>query len=452
MTYAEPIIEAAKRLRISPEAVQTYLDAGKGERAEGVERSLHTTIKPVGSACNLDCTYCYYLSKEQLLDQKSKRIKDDVLERFIIDYIQSQDAEQIEFTWHGGEPTLMGLPFFRRVVELQRKHLPRGRRISNDLQTNGTLLDDAWCEFLAEHEFLVGISIDGPRALHDFYRPTKKGRPTFDKVFEATQRLKRYGIQFSTLATVNRHNSRQPLEVYRFLRDEVGTTNIQFIPCVEPRQFERHAPAYLPAHQLVTADSARAKPGHPMSVVTDWSVESEDWGHFLAAVFDEWQAHDQGRVKINLFESLLAQLDGRPSLMCTSSPFCGKNVALENDGRVYSCDHFVYPEYELGTVGERTLAEMVFSLKQLEFGLDKHNSLPSECRACPYLKLCWGECPRTRILKTREGEGNLSYLCAGWKVFFAHALPRIPRRVASHAALFPTASLVRPQNSNGLAR
>ncbi|HYP76917.1 MAG TPA: anaerobic sulfatase maturase [Polyangiaceae bacterium] len=443
MSHTEPILNAAKRLRISPEAVQTYLDAGRGERALGVERSLHATIKPVGSACNLDCTYCYYLSKEELLSQKSRRIKDEALERFIVDYIQSQDAEEIAFTWHGGEPTLMGLPFFRRVVELQQKHLPAGRRISNDLQTNGTLLNEEWYQFLADNAFLVGLSIDGPRALHDFYRPTKKGKPTFDKVFEATQRLKQHGIQFSTLTTVNRHNASHALEVYRFLRDEVGTSYMQFIPCVEPRQFERHAPAYLPAHQLVNADSARAQPGHPMSVVTDWSVVSEEWGSFLATVFDEWQTHDQGRVKINLFESLFAQLNGKPSLMCTSSPFCGKNVALEHDGRVYSCDHFVYPEYELGKVGEQTLAEMVFSLKQLEFGLDKHNSLPSECRACPYLKLCWGECPRTRILKTREGEGNLSYLCKGWKIFFAHALPKIPRTRAQQAPLFPTTSIVR---------
>ena len=447
MSYSEQILEASKKLNISPEAVQTYLDAGRGERALGVERSLHTTIKPVGSACNLDCTYCYYLSKEELLSQKSRRIKDDLLERFIVDYIKSQDAEEIAFTWHGGEPTLMGLPFFRRVVELQAKHLPAGRRVSNDLQTNGTLLDDDWCSFLAEHAFLVGLSIDGPRALHDFYRPTKKGKPTFDKVFQATRLLKRYGIQFSTLTTVNRHNASEPLAVYRFLRDEVGTSYMQFIPCVEPRQFERSAPAQLPANQLVTADSERARPGHPMSVVTDWSVESEEWGSFLSAVFDEWQAHDQGRVKINLFESLFAQLNGQSSLMCTSSPFCGKNIALEHDGRVYSCDHFVYPEYELGKIGEQTLAEMVFSLKQLEFGLDKHNSLPSECRSCPYLKLCWGECPRTRILKTREGEGNLSYLCRGWKKFFAHTLPKIPRRAASGAALYPTTSLLRRNNT-----
>ena len=440
------ILEAAKALKISPEAVETYLAAGQGVRAEGVERSFHMTIKPVGSACNLDCTYCYYLSKEELLAQKSRRMKDEALERFIAQYIASQDTEEIPFTWHGGEPTLMGLPFFRRVVELQRKYTPAGRRCSNDLQTNGTLLDEEWCAFLAEHEFLVGLSIDGPRELHDHYRFTKKGKPTFDQVIAAARLLQKHGIIFSVLTTVNHHNAKHPLTVYRFLRDELGARYIQLIPCVEPKQFARVASGHLPSQELVSADSARLDPGHPMSVVTDWSVGSEEWGTFLAAVFDEWQASDQGRVKINLFESMFAQLNGQPSLMCTSSPFCGKNLAVEHDGRVYSCDHFVYPEHELGDVRERTLASMVFSLEQLKFGLDKHNSLPSECKQCPYLKLCWGECPRTRFLKTRAGEGNLSYLCQGWKKFFAHVLPKIPRARAQHAPLYPATLLTRNNN------
>jgi uncharacterized protein len=428
MEYPEEVVLAAKRLNIRPEAVQTYLDAGKGKRAAGVERSMHMTIKPVGSICNLDCTYCYYLSKEELLEQKTRRIEDEVLERFIVDYIDAQDVAEIPFTWHGGEPTLMGLEFFRRVVELQKKHTPPGRTVSNDLQTNGTLLDDAWCAFLAENKFLVGLSIDGPRELHDLYRPTKGGKSSFDKVFDAARRLKQHGVTFSALTVVNRKNARYPLEVYRFLRDELGTTYMQFIPCVEPRQFATTAPGHLPQSQLATADSPRLSPGHPMSVVTEWSVEPDDWGEFLSRVFDEWATNDVGKVKVNLFESMLGQIAGRPSLLCTSSPVCGKNVALEHDGRVYSCDHYVYPEYEIGKIGERPLREMVFSLRQLEFGLDKHNSLPGECRSCPYLKLCWGECPRTRIVRTREGEGNLSYLCGGWKRFYGHAVPKIGRR------------------------
>jgi uncharacterized protein len=227
---------------------------------------------------------------------------------------------------------------------------------------------------------------------------------------------------------VHRKNARRPLEVYRFLRDELGTKYVQLIPCVEPRHFETIAPGHLPPSHVVPAGSPRARPDHPMSIVTEWSVDPDDWGAFLSAVFDEWARFDVGKVKVNLFESMLAQMRGKPPLLCTSSPICGKNVALEHDGRVYSCDHYVYPEYEIGRIGERPLAEMVFSLRQLEFGLDKHNSLPSECRSCRFLKLCWGECPRTRILRTREGEGNLSYLCAGWKRFYEHATARIAVR------------------------
>jgi uncharacterized protein len=427
MSYSPEIIQQAKRLNISPEALQTYLDAGTGKPAPGVVRSMHTTIKAVGSACNLDCTYCYYLSKEGLLQQNNRRMREDLLERFIIEYIDAQDAEEIAFTWHGGEPTLLGLDFFRSIVALQKKHLPAGRRIVNDVQTNGTLLDDDWCSFLAENDFLVGISIDGPREVQDYYRPTKSGASSFDAVLNGLQLLKKHRVPFSTLTVVNRKSAAHALEIYRFLRDEVGTPYMQFIPCVEPRQFTETATGHIPASQLVDASSPRVQPGHPLSVVTDWSVSPEDWGKFLTIAYDEWDKHDRGRIKVNLFETLFAQLKGEPAMICTSSPFCGKNVALEQDGRVYSCDHFVYPEHEIGKIGERPLKEMVFSLKQLEFGLDKFNSLPTECRKCPYLKLCWGECPRTRILKTREGEGNLSYLCEGWKGFFGHVVPKLTR-------------------------
>ena len=425
MKHSKEITEAAARLNIKPEAVQTYLDAGQGKRASGVERRFHTTIKPIGSTCNLCCTYCYYLSKEALLEQKGnrQRIQDDTLERFIVEYVDAQDVEEIVFTWHGGEPTILGLPFFRKVVELQRKHTPSGRRISNDIQTNGTLLDDEWCAFLAENEFLVGLSLDGPRELHNAYRLTKQGEPTFDETFAAARLLKKYGVPFSTLSTVNRSNARQPLEVYRLLRDDVETRFMQFIPCVEPRQFEQVAPGCWKESDLPTADDPRARPGHPDSVVTEWSVDPDDWGEFLLRVFDEWRTHDRGKVRINLFESMFALRRGEPAMVCSNGPICGKNIAMENDGRVYSCDHFVYPEYRLGTLGEHPLAEMVFSLRQLEFGLSKFNSLPSECRTCAYLKLCWGECPRTRILKTRAGEGHLSYLCRGWKKFFRQRPP-----------------------------
>ena len=416
MHYSPEICIEATRLHISPEALQTYLDAGKGSRAPGVVRYLHATIKPIGAACNLDCTYCYYLGKESLLNQNKGRISDELLEKFIADYIKSQDIEEIVFTWHGGEPTLLGIDFFRTVLDLQKKHTPHGRRVSNDIQTNGTLLNDAWCSFLAENSFLIGLSIDGPRELHDIYRITKNKTSSFGKVFAAARLLKKYGIIFSTLTTVNWENALKPLEVYRFLRDEVGTSYMQFIPCVEPRRFDNETSNK--AAKYVSSQHDRL--GQLFLGVTDWSVGSEDWGTFLIRIFDEWYALDRGRVKINLFESMFAQLRGEQALNCTSSPFCGKNVVLEHDGRVYACDHYVYPEYQIGSIREHSLGEMVFSLRQLEFGLDKYNSLSKKCRRCRYLNLCGGECPRTRILHTREGEGYLSYLCKGWEMFFDH--------------------------------
>lgn len=425
--YTDEIVAQAKQLRITPQALHTYLQAGVGERAPGVNRYMHATIKPGGATCNLECTYCYYLGKQQLLGRGERRMDDALLDAFIVDYIQSQDAAEIAFTWHGGEPTLLGLDFFEKVVSLQAKHTPTGRRVSNDLQTNGTLLSDAWCAFLRESRFLVGLSVDGPRHLHDLYRRTRNGSSSCEAVVAASRRLKRYGVPFGTLTTVNRINATMPLDVYRFLRDEIGSSSMQFIPCVEPNRFEEIAPGHHGEGSLPETGSPTARPGHPHSAVTNWSVDPDDWGRFLCATFDEWATKDVGRVKVNLFETVIAQLNGKPALICTSSPFCGKNVALEHDGRVYSCDHFVYPEHEIGRIGERSLSEIVFSRRQLEFGLAKRNSLSRQCRECAYLNLCWGECPRTRLLRTREGEGNLSYLCRGWKSFFDHALPLLER-------------------------
>ena len=390
----------------------------------GATRRFHAMVKPIGSACNLDCKYCYYLSKEGLLDQRrGAHIPADRLEEFIRQYIDGQDGDRVVFSWQGGEPTLLGLDFFRKVVELEEKHKKPNQRIENDLQTNGTLLNEEWCEFLKSHRFLVGLSIDGPRNLHDAYRVTKGGEPTFDKVFAAAKLLKKHGVKFNTLTVVNRLNVKRPLDVYRFLTREIGSTYVQLIPCVEPKDFRTTAPQHWDAEKLPVIGTPAAKPGSADSIVTDWSVDPDDFGEFLCKVFDEWHHKDLGRVLVDLFESAVAQWMGLPAQRCITGEFCGKGVAMEHDGSVYSCDHYVYPEYRLGNIDERPIAEMVFSRRQMEFGFAKRDALPQYCRECEYLFACWGECPKNRFVKTPDGRAGLNYLCGGLKRFFEHADP-----------------------------
>lgn len=379
-------------------------------------------VKPIGSRCNLDCAYCYYLSKEKLLHQQhAGRISDELLDSFIRQYIEGQDSEQVVFSWQGGEPTLLGIDFFRKVVELEKKYKKANQRIENDLQTNGTLLNDQWCKFLRENNFLVGLSIDGPRQLHNAYRVTKGREPTFDKVFDAAKLLKKHGVKFNTLTVVNRLNAKRPKDVYRFLRNEIGSTYIQFIPCVEPKDFETTAPQHWKIAKIPVIASPAAKPGSADSVVTDWSVDPEDWGYFLCRCFDEWYHKDVGRVLVNLFETAFAQTLGMPSQICIYGEFCGKGLALECDGSVFSCDHYVYPEFRLGSIIDKPISEMVFSAHQKDFGFAKRDTLPQYCRQCPYLKMCWGECPKNRLLRTPDGSLGLNYLCSGLKRFFEYA-------------------------------
>lgn len=388
--------------------------------------------KPVGSTCNLDCTYCYYLSKETLPGGPGTgRMSDEVLESFIRQYIASAEGPGVVFSWQGGEPTLLGLEFFRKAVALERKHARPGQKIENDLQTNGTLLDDEWCAFLKENRFLVGLSIDGPREIHDHYRVTKGGKPTFDQALGAAKRLQRHGVPFNTLTCVHRFNGRRPLDVYRFLRQEVGSTHLQFIPIVEFRDFKTVAPQKWDAAMLPRDGEPEARPGHPQSIVTEWSVDPEDWGYFLCRVFDRWLDRDLGKVMVNHFETLVAQHLGMPSQMCIYSQKCGRAVAVEHDGGVYSCDHYVYPEYRIGSLKEGQLGEMVFSPAQEKFGTAKSETLPQYCRRCEYLADCWGECPKNRIIRAPDGEAGLNYLCRGFKQFFAHAIPEI-ERIAAH--------------------
>ena len=395
------------------------------------QRRFHVMAKPAGSSCNLDCTYCFYLSKETLPDgPKTGRMSDEMLERFIQQYIAGVTGTEVIFSWQGGEPTLAGLDFFRKVIALEKKYAKPGQKIENDLQTNGTLITEEWCEFLKENRFLVGLSIDGPRGIHDRYRVTKGGKPTFDKVFNAVTLFKRYGIPFNTLTCVNRFNARKPLDVYRFLRTEVGSTYIQFIPIVEYKGFETTAPHKWNKDSIPMDGAPETHPGHPNSIVTDWSVDAEDWGYFLCKVFDQWHRNDIGKIFVNHFETLVSQHIGQGPQLCVYSEFCGKGVAVENDGGVYSCDHYVYPEYRLGNIMDKALDSQVLSGTQLKFGYAKSETLPTYCRQCAYLTDCWGECPKNRIIRTTTGEHGLNYLCRGFKQFFAHAIPEVDRIVA----------------------
>ena len=391
-------------------------------------RRFHVMAKPSGSTCNLDCKYCFYLSKETLPNGPGAgRMDDETLELFIKQYIEGVTGSEVVFSWQGGEPTLRGLEFFRKIVALQKKHAKSGQRIENDLQTNGVLLDEKWAAFLKENRFLVGLSIDGPRELHDRFRVNKGGAPTFDKVMAAARLLRRYRVRFNTLTCVHRFNASRPLDVYRFLRSELDSTFIQFIPIVQLKNFETIAPHSWNSSTLPVLGSAEAHPDHPNSAVTDWSVDADEYGYFLSRVFDEWRRKDLGRVLVNHFETLVAQHLGQPSQLCIYNKFCGKGIAVEHDGSTYSCDHYVYPEYRLGTLREKSLAEMAFSRAQVKFGYAKFERLPRYCRACAYLSDCWGECPKNRLLQTPDGEPGLNYLCAGLKKFFKHAVPEVER-------------------------
>ncbi|AXT72743.1 anaerobic sulfatase maturase [Vibrio sp. dhg] len=392
----------------------------------GNERRFHVMAKPGGAKCNIDCQYCFYLHKENLLHQpKQPKMDDETLEAFVKSYIESQDGEEIVFSWQGGEPTLLGLDYFRKVVELQKKYKPNGIRIENDLQTNGILLNDEWCEFLLANNFLVGLSIDGPEELHDKYRKTRSGKPTFHLVMKAVEKLQRHGVRFNALVTVNRHNVKYPVEIYRFLTRELGVTYIQLAPVVEANDFHTTAPQFWNEQMIPVMGSELAKPGHPMSVVTDWSVDPDDWGKFLSEMFVEWVNNDLGRVLVNLFETAVAQVMGKPAQLCITSEFCGKGLAIEHNGDVYSCDHYVYPEYKLSNIHEHSLNEMAFSTRQFSFGMAKRDSLPDYCKKCPYLKYCWGECPKNRLIKTPDGEEGLNYLCSGIRRFFDDTLPML---------------------------
>jgi uncharacterized protein len=385
-------------------------------------------VKPSGAECNIDCDYCFYLHKTDLLEHKPHaRMDEATLEQHIRQYIESQTGEQVVFSWQGGEPTLMGLPFYQKVVELQQKYAKPNQKIENDLQTNGIALDQDWIRFLKAHGFHVGLSIDGPRELHDCHRKTRNGKPTFDLVMHAARQLVDAQIPFAALCVVNRENALHPEAVYRFLVDEVGAARVQFNPAVEPRFFKISAPAQIDESSVPVQDSPRARPAHPLSIVTPWSVDPDDYGKFLIGVWDEWLATDFGAIHVNLFETAIAQAAGMPAQTCTQAEFCGKGVAVEHDGEVFSCDHFVYPQYRIGNISDTHLGDLAFSERQEAFGMAKRDTLPKQCKSCDYLKLCWGECPKNRLIKTRAGESGLNYLCSGLYAFYQHIGPDVVR-------------------------
>jgi uncharacterized protein len=368
--------------------------------------------KPNGPICNLDCTYCYYLEKENLYGgQKNFRMKDELLESYILQYIHSQSTPTVTFLWQGGEPTLLGVPFFERVVKLQAKY--RGdKMIENAFQTNGTLLDNRWGEFLGRNGFLVGLSIDGPEDIHDAYRADKGGQPTHRRVLRGLDVLKRHGVECNTLTVVNRKSSYKPLEVYRYLK-EIGSKYLQFIPIVEKIAAEPD-----------TSGLRLLKPySHPQTTVSEWSVEPLQYGRFLQTVFDEWVRADVARTFVNIFDVALESWMGMEQSLCVFARTCGSALAMEHNGDLYSCDHFVYSDNKLGNILERSLTALAALPQQVRFGKAKELGLPKDCVECDVRFACNGECPKHRFLKTAAGEPELNYLCAGYKHFFHHIDP-----------------------------
>lgn len=398
---------------------------------------LHVLAKPTGPICNLNCTYCFYLEKESLYGRgESWRMSEATLEAYVRQYIAAQPevVDQIDFAFQGGEPTLLGIDFFRRVLELQRRYAPAGTRIHNSLQTNGVLLDDAWCEFLREHDFLVGLSIDGPINLHDKYRRDKQGRGTFDRVCRALRRLFRHRVEFNVLACVHRANADHAVRVYRFLRD-AGIQFIQFIPIVQ--RLEGVGAGTAPGDTGPEENDAR-----PEELVSQPSVRPQQFGRFLVAVFDEWVSNDVGKVFVRDFDQALAAWAGAGPSLCVYTKHCGRAIAVEHNGDLYSCDHFVDPQHKLGNIHQAPIKELANSPRQEAFGLDKQRKLPETCRQCRYLFICNGACPKDRFLRTPDGQPGLNYLCEGYRMFFEHIDPYMQAMAAEVRAGRPAAGVM----------
>lgn len=373
-------------------------------------KPLYVMLKPAGAHCNLACKYCYYLEKNKLYPTAQRHLmSDEMLEQFTREYIEAQTMNQVLFTWHGGEPLLRSIDFYRKALSLQQKYAG-GRRIDNVIQTNGTLLTDEWCKFFAQNHWLVGISIDGPQPYHDHYRLTAAGKPSWKKVMQGIKLLKKHGVEWNAMAVVNAYNVNHPLEFYRFFKEN-GCQFLQFTPIVE--RLTRHEDGRTLA-SLADKDEIS---------LSEASVAPEQWGYFLCAIFDEWVRKDVGKIFVEIFDCTLANWMGISPGICAYSKECGHAGVMEHNGDVYSCDHFVFPEYKLGNIRDHSLIDMLYGEQQQEFSRLKHSSLPRQCRECDMEFACHGECPKNRFMKDKYGDSGLNYLCPGYYHYYQHVAP-----------------------------
>ena len=373
-------------------------------------KPLYVMLKPAGAHCNLACKYCYYLEKNKLYPTAQRHLmSDEMLEQFTREYIEAQTMNQVLFTWHGGEPLLRSIDFYRKALSLQQKYAG-GRRIDNVIQTNGTLLTDEWCEFFAQNHWLVGISIDGPQPDHDHYRLTAAGKPSWKKVMQGIKLLKKHGVEWNAMAVVNAYNANHPLEFYRFFKEN-GCQFLQFTPIVE--RLTRHEDGRTLA-SLADKDEIS---------LSEASVAPEQWGYFLCAIFDEWVRNDVGKIFVEIFDCTLANWMGISPGICAYSKECGHAGVMEHNGDVYSCDHFVFPEYKLGNIRDHSLIDMLYGEQQQEFSRLKHSSLPRQCKECDMEFACHGECPKNRFMKDKYGDSGLNYLCPGYYHYYQHVAP-----------------------------
>lgn len=400
----------------------TWDDAAKAS----AKTAFSTMVKPIGSLCNLDCHYCYYLGKSDIYGGTQPVMPESLLEEYIKQYIEANEVPVVTFCWHGGEPLIAGVEYYRKAVELQNKYKGR-KQIENNIQTNGILLDEEWCGFFRENNFLVGVSIDGPEDIHDAFRSDKGGQPTFSRVVKNIGLMAREGVEYNTLSTVNRASEGRGAEVYRFLKS-IGSRYMQFLPVVE--------------HVKDTGTGGRpsiVQPGTPGSRLAGWSVSAEGFGNFMNDIFDAWVLNDVGSYYVQLFDVLLAQWAGVPPALCSFTETCGDALVVEHNGDIYSCDHYVYPDHKIGNITGTTLSEAIRSREQFKFGINKRNTLPGECLKCKWYFACRGECPKHRFGKSKTGEYGLNTLCEGYKKIFTHVDPYMKRMVELLSAQQPPA-------------